>query len=451
MQGPVLFNPAASSIIPALSSPRPSPCRIKMQQQRLGTCRGSSHHYSPITDFNLYELLGIDASSDTSQIKVAYRALQKRCHPDIAGPPGHDMAIFLNDAYALLSDPTSRMAYDKELAKVADLQGYTGRPIYSAWVGSESEERAVFVDEVKCIGCLKCALFADKTFAIESVYGRARVVAQWADPESNIQQAIAACPVDCILIVERSDLAALEFVMSKQPRGRVRIGAGNTAGIRTVDVFDEVEKFKGRYANHNAPKNYSKESEAGYRGIQMLSNWLYWESPRRDGTSALITQKWKGGERRRYDEASVKKLKEAAAGGGGKTSSAAAAACSEYWEPLAIALPTTCTVTLPTPNPAKAKSESDDESPGPGAAGPIIKGSPLRWSVPMGASIVAATIVRLQLGDPVGGGLEDHVGGSLALAIVNSSWMPLILAALTWYLILMYLVELLEAAFRTKL
>ncbi|KAL8523939.1 hypothetical protein ACS0TY_013772 [Phlomoides rotata] len=399
MQGPVLFNPAASSIIPALSSPRPSPCRIKMQQQWLGTCRGSSHHYSPITDFNLYELLGIDASSDTSQIKVAYRALQKRCHPDIAGPPGHDMAIFLNDAYALLSDPTSRMAYDKELAKVADLQGYTGRPIYSAWVGSESEERAVFVDEVKCIGCLKCALFADKTFAIESVYGRARVVAQWADPESNIQQAIAACPVDCIL----------EFEILQ-------------------------------------------ESEAGYRGIQMLSNWLYWESPRRDGTSALITQKWKGGERRRYDEASVKKLKEAAAGGGGKTSSAAAAAaCSEYWEPLAIALPTTCTVTLPTPNPAKAKSESDDESPGPGAAGPIIKGSPLRWSVPMGASIVAATIVRLQLGDPVGGGLEDHVGGSLALAIVNSSWMPLILAALTWYLILMYLVELLEAAFRTKL
>lgn len=86
----------------------------------------------------------------------------------------------------------------KEQAKTAELRGYSGKPIYSVWFGSESEERAVFVDEVKCIGCLKCALSAEKTFAIESVYGRARVVAQWADPEHKIQEAIGACPVDCI-------------------------------------------------------------------------------------------------------------------------------------------------------------------------------------------------------------------------------------------------------------
>ena len=86
----------------------------------------------------------------------------------------------------------------KEQAKTAELRGYTGKPIYSVWFGSQSEERAVFVDEVKCVGCLKCALSAEKTFAIESVYGRARVVAQWADPEHKIQEAIGACPVDCI-------------------------------------------------------------------------------------------------------------------------------------------------------------------------------------------------------------------------------------------------------------
>jgi len=50
------------------------------------------------------------------------------------------------------------------------------------------------VDEVKCVGCLKCALCAEKTFAIETAYGRARVVAQWADPESKIKEAIEACP-----------------------------------------------------------------------------------------------------------------------------------------------------------------------------------------------------------------------------------------------------------------
>ncbi|PPD97936.1 hypothetical protein GOBAR_DD05009 [Gossypium barbadense] len=33
-------------------------------------------------------------------------------------------------------------------------------------------------------------------------------------------------------MVERSDLAALEFLMSKQPRGNVRVGVGNTVGAR---------------------------------------------------------------------------------------------------------------------------------------------------------------------------------------------------------------------------
>lgn len=59
-------------------------------------------------------------------------------------------------------------------------------------------------------------------------------------------------------MVERSNLAALEFVMSKQPRGRVRIGASNTAGERVADVFDEVEKFLARYAKHQASTAYSE-------------------------------------------------------------------------------------------------------------------------------------------------------------------------------------------------
>lgn len=81
---------------------------------------------------------------------------------------------------------------------MAEFRGYTGKPLYSVWFGSETEQRAVFVDEIKCVGCLKCALFAEKTFAVESVYGRARVVAQWADPEHKIHDAIQSCPVDCI-------------------------------------------------------------------------------------------------------------------------------------------------------------------------------------------------------------------------------------------------------------
>ncbi|CAO2812760.1 unnamed protein product [Amaranthus hypochondriacus] len=164
-------------------------------------CKAASSSKSSsitITDYDLYDLLGIHSSSDQSEIKKAYRSLQKRCHPDIAGIAGHDMAIVLNEAYAVLSDPTSRYVYDKEQAKLTELKGYTGRPMYSVWQGPETEQRAIFVDEVRCVGCLKCALFADKTFAIESAYGRARVVAQWADPEDKIQASIDTCPISCI-------------------------------------------------------------------------------------------------------------------------------------------------------------------------------------------------------------------------------------------------------------
>ncbi|PIN15839.1 Molecular chaperone (DnaJ superfamily) [Handroanthus impetiginosus] len=418
-----------------------------------------SSQYSPITEFNLYELLGVDASSERAQIKEAYRALQKKCHPDIAGPAGHDMAIVLNEAYALLSDPHSRSAYDKELAKVADLQGYTGRPIYSVWKGSESEQRAVFVDEVKCVGCLKCALFAAKTFAVESVYGRARVVAQWADPEHKIQEAIASCPVDCISTVERSNLAALEFIMSKQPRGRVRVGAGNTVGARTTDIFDEVEKFQARYAKHKASTNKFKESEAdiasrisAIQAIQMISNWLYWQSPTTDG-SPPATQTSQHGSRKHHGP-SLKKLKAAAEARKQATATSGrdklSSNMNEYWVPSALVLPEATTLSSGSKQESKprvypsATRETDrprnDEFLNPNED----SGNPTRWGVPMGTAFVAATVVRLQLaGEPVGG-LKEHIGGSMLLAIVNSSWLQVILAGVTWYLIGMYVVELVE-------
>jgi len=147
----------------------------------------------------------VERSSPQSEIKAAYRSLQKRCHPDVAGAAGgHDMAVILNEVYALLSDPAARLAYDQEQAGRSKFAGYTGRPLYSSWLGPESERRAVFVDEVRCVGCLKCALHASRTFAVESVYGRARAVAQWADDEDRIVDAINTCPVDCISYVIHS-------------------------------------------------------------------------------------------------------------------------------------------------------------------------------------------------------------------------------------------------------
>lgn len=69
-------------------------------------------------------------------------------------------------------------------------------------------------------------------------------------------------------MVERANLAALEFLMSKQPRGNVRIGAGNTAGARVSNIFVDVEKFQARFqdATDKASTKHSKVT---------ICNWFF--------------------------------------------------------------------------------------------------------------------------------------------------------------------------------
>ncbi|GMG98904.1 hypothetical protein Nepgr_000744 [Nepenthes gracilis] len=423
-------------------------------------CKATSSTSSSfsLSELDLYDLLGIDSSSDQSQIKLAYRSLQKRCHPDIAGPAGHDMAIILNEAYSILSDPSSRFVYDKEQAKTAELRGYTGKPMYSTWFGSESERRAVFVDEVKCVGCLKCALFADKTFAIESVYGRARVVAQWADPEEKIHEAMDACPVNCISIVERSDLPALEFLMSKQPRGNVRIGTGNTVGARTSDVFSEVKvfhrRFEGGLKKSSSPLSKELDPQRARRisaiqSIRSISNWLYWQTPNSSTPPAEACQNLTVTYLRvkSVDEPNIDKLRNAAAARRLSAHSFAATSNSnfsyndEYWVPSTLVLPS-----------GMNRISTADNASGMGAPPTILDDkrtyerdydkqegypmrSPLSWGIPMGTAVVAAITVGLHGAEGGVRGLEEHVAGSFALEIVNSSWLRVLSAGATWYVI----------------
>lgn len=65
-------------------------------------------------------------------------------------------------------------------------------------------------------------------------------------------------------MVERSDLAALEFLMSKQPRGNVRIGAGNSVGSRVSNIFVDVKKFQTRVTEAKG-KAATKDDEVSLR------------------------------------------------------------------------------------------------------------------------------------------------------------------------------------------
>lgn len=66
----------------------------------------------------LYRVLGVPQYADGTQIKLAYRKMAKRCHPDLhrdnegAGPRFREVC----SAYETLANPNSRAVYDAECA-----------------------------------------------------------------------------------------------------------------------------------------------------------------------------------------------------------------------------------------------------------------------------------------------------------------------------------------------
>ena len=68
---------------------------------------------------NLYEILGVSPQAEDIVIRAAYRALAQRYHPDKADEPKEAAALrmrSIQEAYQVLSDSVSRVAYDASLS-----------------------------------------------------------------------------------------------------------------------------------------------------------------------------------------------------------------------------------------------------------------------------------------------------------------------------------------------
>ena len=82
-----------------------------------------------------YQTLGISPKADAQEIKSAFRVLAVKHHPDKGG----DARLFavVQEAYAVLSDPTRRVEYDGSLKTrpVADLNE-TGRRLVREYCGA---------------------------------------------------------------------------------------------------------------------------------------------------------------------------------------------------------------------------------------------------------------------------------------------------------------------------
>jgi hypothetical protein len=73
---------------------------------------------------DLYARLGVPRGASPEAIELAWRALLRRHHPDVAGPDGLELAKRINVAHDWLSDPELRRRYDRERAPGIR----TGRP-----------------------------------------------------------------------------------------------------------------------------------------------------------------------------------------------------------------------------------------------------------------------------------------------------------------------------------
>jgi hypothetical protein len=63
---------------------------------------------------NYYDILGIKISADYLEIKMAFRQLAKRYHPD-KNPGGKDTFTLILKAYEVLSNPNLKSSYDYKL------------------------------------------------------------------------------------------------------------------------------------------------------------------------------------------------------------------------------------------------------------------------------------------------------------------------------------------------
>jgi molecular chaperone DnaJ len=74
-----------------------------------------------------YEILGIPRGAPDSEIKSAFRRLARQYHPDVSQDPNAEERFKeINEAYAVLSDPEKRAAYDR--FGHAGVQGAGGVP-----------------------------------------------------------------------------------------------------------------------------------------------------------------------------------------------------------------------------------------------------------------------------------------------------------------------------------
>ncbi|TGH22675.1 MAG: hypothetical protein ERJ68_04595 [Aphanocapsa feldmannii 277cI] len=81
-----------------------------------------------VTGTNPWEVLGLSPDADAESLKQAFRHLARQWHPDLNGndPDAEERFKRINEAYAVLSDPRRRLAWERGTSSSAagGIQGF---------------------------------------------------------------------------------------------------------------------------------------------------------------------------------------------------------------------------------------------------------------------------------------------------------------------------------------
>eukprot|EP00252_Welwitschia_mirabilis_P020661 TRINITY_DN5100_c0_g1_i2.p1 TRINITY_DN5100_c0_g1~~TRINITY_DN5100_c0_g1_i2.p1 ORF type:complete len:367 (-),score=38.99 TRINITY_DN5100_c0_g1_i2:297-1397(-) len=280
--------------------------------------------------------------------------------------------------------------------------------------------------------------------------------------------------VDCRFLrwVERSKLAALEFLMSKQPRFAVRINGGNNAGVRVSNVFVDAERLLKKVQgvqNDAFQFQASPETRAVVEQIKASAkSWFqnrtvkgtpqmsysdanYWSQPKQGDMSDWPDYRDASVPVKYLNPAKVLQSADASTNSEGHPATVDRTAMDTdnyFWMPVephhSVSVASDTTSELGRPEPETASKEKSNRKKEPNEKEirqEIPEGNGYNYirliysGIPLASSMGATVTVGLGSHADAGGRIEEHLAGPLAVELVNSFALRVFLAASAWYIV----------------
>lgn len=200
---------------------------------------------------NYYKILGISENATQKDIKIAFRRLARKYHPDRNPTISDELMKTINIAFESLSDPDKRQVYDRSLKiskskeiSNADLSGDSNAASWdiestSVYIHDqtmnyhdtnelfsdrkESTTKSTYSDDESlpsfiksryqiivepslCLAFGSCEVLAPKVFVVEKhrqINPKAIVISETAENFDTIMDAAKTCPTKAIIIIDR--------------------------------------------------------------------------------------------------------------------------------------------------------------------------------------------------------------------------------------------------------